>query len=58
MATKRQDAFDNDGMQHYYSTCPECRGVVSDENIVFVDGRKRCRECLKKLASPAEKEIK
>ncbi len=45
--TKRDQAFDNDGMQHYYSTCPRCRAVVSDENIVFVDGYKMCRECMK-----------
>lgn len=46
MKTKREKAFENDGLLHYYSTCPKCRTVVSDENIVFVDGAKMCRGCM------------
>mgnify|MGYP001602932785 CR=1 FL=1 len=44
--SKRQKAFDNDGLKHFYFTCPECRSIVSDEDIVWLDGEKMCRQCL------------
>lgn len=40
----------DDGMQHSYSTCPRCRCINSDENIVTVDGQTMCRRCMKALA--------
>lgn len=39
----------DDGMQHDYSTCPRCRRIASSENIVWVDGQRMCRRCLKTL---------
>lgn len=39
----------DDGLQHVYETCPHCGRVVSTENIVYVDGRKMCREDLRAL---------
>lgn len=43
----------DDGMQHHYSTCPRCRQIASDENIVFVDGVKMCRKCMQRDAESA-----
>ena len=44
--SKREQAFENDGLKHYYSTCPLCRRIVPDEDLVFVDGDKMCRGCM------------
>ena len=47
----------DDGMQHYYSTCPVCGHIASDENIVRVDGVKICRTCLgEKIAAKLRKQ--
>ena len=47
----------DDGMQHDYRTCPLCGCIRSAANIVRVDSRSMCRECLtERMASkPAER---
>lgn len=47
--------FSDDGMQHHYSTCPRCRCIVSNENLVEVDGKAMCRQCLKELSDKAKR---
>lgn len=44
----------DDGMQHSYSTCPTCRCIVSDENIIWLNGQRMCRNCLKREMAKAE----
>ena len=39
----------DDGMIHDYQTCPKCKAIVADEDIVRVDGRKMCRQCLRDM---------
>ena len=49
----RRNERDDDGMQHHYETCPRCNEVTSTENMVWLDGRKMCRNCLKGRGKPA-----
>ncbi len=52
--TKKRQNRDTAGMTRFYETCPICGRIASSENIVRVDERKMCRDCMKTKAKAAK----